>query len=493
MNNARGTGPDGEKRTELYIPREEDPEDELFGHGVSSGINFSKYEHIPVSVSGDDVVDKVNNFEEANLRPLLMSNLKKSSYSQPTPVQKHALPIIKQGRDLMACAQTGSGKTAAFLLPIIHNLLEAGVGGGQRGAEPQCPEVIIMSPTRELAIQIKDEARKFAAQSNLRAVVVYGGTSVHHQSKQVAEGCNILIATPGRLLDFVERGKISFMNVQYLVLDEADRMLDMGFKEDIDKMVRNPDMPGKGERQTLMFSATFPPEIQKMAYEFMSNYLFLVVGVVGGACTDVTQTFFQVSQYEKREKLLEIVREISDAGGAIKTLVFVETKKTADFIASYMCQSEFAATSIHGDRQQREREEALQDFKMDRKPILVATAVAARGLDIKGVSQVINYDLPKQIEEYVHRIGRTGRLGNTGRSTAFYDSGTDAGLAADLVRILGDAQQEVPDWLAEEASRNPEGMGGSGGGNARFGARDIRQGSGFAAGNVGVEEDESWD
>jgi len=255
-----------------------------------------------------------------------------------------------------------------------------------------------------------------------------------------------------------------------------------------------------------MFSATFPDEIQKMAFEFLSDdYLFLGIGRVGGACKDVAQKFEQVEQYDKREKLLNIIRESQGKNnGAIKkTLVFVETKKTADFLASYMCQSKVNATSIHGDRQQREREEALRTFKLGETPVLVATAVAARGLDIKGVEHVVNYDLPTDIDEYVHRIGRTGRVGNTGAATSFYDRGKDGGLARPLLDILAEAQQPVPNWLETEARRNPEGHHGTGGGQ-RFGGRDIRTssgpgfnqnstGPGFVAPGQPVERDDGWD
>ena len=331
---------------------EEEPVEELFHRGVSSGINFSRYENIDVKVTGSDVRPKVATFESANLHPVIMKNIRKSEYNKPTPVQKHALPNIMAGRDLMACAQTGSGKTAAFLLPVIHLLLEQGVTSkriGNRAA--QCPQVIVISPTRELAVQIKNEARKFCSGSSLRAVVAYGGTKLGQQADQIREGCNILIATPGRLLDFIDRDIVNPARVRFLILDEADRMLDMGFKEDILKMVRNPSMPGKKERQTLMFSATFPSDIQRMASEFMHHYLFLSVGIVGGACQDVTQDFHQVSHYEKREKLVEVMRNVYDnMPDTFKTLVFVEMKKTADFIASYMCQSGFPTTSIHGDR-----------------------------------------------------------------------------------------------------------------------------------------------
>jgi len=492
MGKGRGGEREGDRsRGEVYVP-DESLEENLYLHGVNSGINFSKYENIPVKVTGEEVPEKIDSFADANLQALIMANIAKSKYQSPTPVQKYALPMVLAGRDVMGCAQTGSGKTAAFLIPIIHKLLEGGVDGNA-GHGISCPEVVIMSPTRELAIQIKDEARKFCSGSPLKCVVAYGGTSVSHQANILSEGCNILVATPGRLNDFVERGRISYSRLQFLVLDEADRMLDMGFKEDIGKMVRNTDMPSKGTRQTLMFSATYPDEIQKMAFEFMSNYLFLAVGVVGGACSDVSQTFLQVPMYEKREKLLDLVRESANQsqGLPIKTLVFVETKKTADFIASYLCQSDFAATSIHGDRLQREREEALKDFKADRKPVLVATAVAARGLDIRGVQHVVNYDLPKSIDEYVHRIGRTGRLGNTGRATSFFDNQQDSGLAGDLLRVLVDSQQIVPNWLEDEARRNPEGHSGTSG--SRFGAKDIRTQSGFVQSNMPIEGDERWD
>ena len=369
-----------------YEP-EESLEEHLFDHGISSGINFQNYKDIPVKITGTSCPPKISAFSGANLSDLLLENITKSHYSTPTPIQEHAIPIILAGRDIMGCAQTGSGKTAAFLIPIIQRLLQAGAKASQtvEAATGSCyPEVVVMSPTRELAMQIKDEARKFCVGSALRCLAVYGGTSVRGSAEQLRRGCNILVATPGRLVDFVERGIINFSNVEFLVLDEADRMLDMGFREEIHKIIRNRDMPRRGERKTLMFSATFPNEIQAMAQDFMENYIFLSVGQVGGACCDVSQSLLPVSQYEKREKLLEIIRDNLQKSQPIKTLVFVEAKKTADFIAAYLSQSiESCATSIHGDRLQPERERALKDFKTGRNPVLVATAVAARGLDIK--------------------------------------------------------------------------------------------------------------
>merc|ERR1712096_375764 len=264
-------------------------------NNISSGINFSKYDKIKITVTGENKPEPVDKFSEAGLCSLLVSNITRANYTTPTPVQKYALPIIMAGRDLMACAQTGSGKTAAFLLPIINKFIEASTDGRSTDGGRVAPQAIIISPTRELAIQIYDEARKFAGGSNVHCQVAYGGTSVMSQRSMLNRGCNILVATPGRLLDFVERGYVSFKQVQFLILDEADRMLDMGFMPDIRRCVDNPSMPPKNQRQTLMFSATFPSEVQRSASDFLHSYLFLQVGLVGGACTDVKQTFHQAS------------------------------------------------------------------------------------------------------------------------------------------------------------------------------------------------------
>jgi len=464
---------------EIYIPKEMD-EDKLFESGIGSGINFDRFDKIGAKISGENPPKKIDTFKEANLRDILLENIDKSGYKKPTPIQKYAIPIVQAKRDLMGCAQTGSGKTAAFLLPILHTILENGAESNA-GASEVNPTAVIVAPTRELAIQIKDEARKFAFGSMVRAVVAYGGTSTGFQMRSLFSGCHVLIATPGRLMDFVEKGKVTFQDVKYLVLDEADRMLDMGFMPKVREIVAAASMPAKGERQTLMFSATFPNEVQTLAAEFLAdNYLFLSIGMVGCASQDVEQTILAVEKFKKRDKLTEILKE----AGSDRTLVFVETKRNADFIATYLSEQGFPTTSIHGDRLQRERECALADFKLGRMPVLVATAVAARGLDIKGVKHVINYDLPNNIDEYVHRIGRTGRVGNTGRATSFYDSGSDfdTSIASDLVRILSDAQQEVPDFLQGAGSGGGGAFGAAGG----FGGADIRSGA------KTVEEEDAW-
>ncbi|XP_054571338.1 probable ATP-dependent RNA helicase DDX4 isoform X2 [Eptesicus fuscus] len=482
-----------------YVPpAPPEDEDAIFAH-YQTGINFDKYDSILVEVSGHDVPPAILTFEEANLCQTLNNNIAKAGYTKLTPVQKYSIPIILAGRDLMACAQTGSGKTAAFLLPILAYMMRDGITAS-RFRELQEPECIIVAPTRELINQIYLEARKFSFGTCVRAVVIYGGTQFGHSVRQIAQGCNVLCATPGRLMDVISKEKIGLRQVRYLVLDEADRMLDMGFGPEMKKLISCPGMPSKEQRQTLMFSATFPEEIQRMAGEFLKpNYLFVAVGQVGGACTDVQQTVLQVGQYSKREKLVETLRNTGDE----RTMVFVETKKKADFIATFLCQEKISTTSIHGDREQREREQALGDFRCGKCPVLVATSVAARGLDIENVQHVINFDLPSTIDEYVHRIGRTGRCGNTGRAVSFFDPESDRHLAQPLVKVLSDAQQDVPAWLEEVAfSTYVPGFSGSSRENV-FTSVDTRKNyrgkstlsaAGFSSSPVpNPADDESWD
>uniref|UniRef100_A0A8C9PH43 RNA helicase n=1 Tax=Spermophilus dauricus TaxID=99837 RepID=A0A8C9PH43_SPEDA len=478
----------GPKVTYIPPPPPED-EDSIFAH-YQTGINFDKYDTILVEVSGHDAPPAILTFEEANLCQTLNNNIAKAGYTKLTPVQKYSIPIILAGRDLMACAQTGSGKTAAFLLPILAHMMRDGITAS-RFKELQEPECIIVAPTRELINQIYLEARKFSFGTCVRAVVIYGGTQLGHSIRQIVQGCNILCATPGRLMDIIGKEKIGLKQVKYLVLDEADRMLDMGFGPEMKKLIY----------YSLLFSANFPEENQRLAGEFLkSNYLFVAVGQVGGACRDVQQTILQVGQYSKREKLVEILRNIGDE----RTMVFVETKKKADFIATFLCQEKISTTSIHGDREQREREQALGDFRCGKCPVLVATSVAARGLDIENVQHVINFDLPCTIDEYVHRIGRTGRCGNTGRAISFFDPESDNHLAQPLVKVLSDAQQDVPAWLEEIAfSTYVPGFSGSSRGNVfasvdtrkNYQAKSTLNAAGFSSSSQAPNpvDDESWD
>jgi ATP-dependent RNA helicase DDX3X len=501
---AAGSG-DGKWVDGKHVPGPANPrvERELFGVAndpskQQTGINFEKYDDIPVEASGTDVPEPVNSFTKPPLDDHLLMNIELSGYKVPTPVQKYSIPIVMGGRDLMACAQTGSGKTGGFLFPILSQAYQngpslppaqQGQGFRQRKAHPTS---LILAPTRELVSQIYDEARKFAYRSWVRPCVVYGGADIGSQLRQIERGCDLLVATPGRLVDLIERGRISLQLIKYLVLDEADRMLDMGFEPQIRRIVEGEDMPGTAQRQTLMFSATFPRDIQMLARDFLKDYIFLSVGRVGSTSENITQRVEYVEDVDKRSVLLDIL-QASEKG---LTLIFVETKRMADNLCDFLINQHFPATSIHGDRTQRERERALEMFRTGHCPILVATAVAARGLDIPNVTHVVNYDLPTDIDDYVHRIGRTGRAGNTGTSTAFFNRG-NRGVVRDLIDLLKEANQEVPSFL-ESIARESSFGGPRGGGGGRSGGRgrgtanrDVRSfqrqggGQGFGGGGGG--------
>uniref|UniRef100_A0A7N9AW73 RNA helicase n=1 Tax=Mastacembelus armatus TaxID=205130 RepID=A0A7N9AW73_9TELE len=360
-------------------PRNERLEHELFS-GSNTGINFEKYDDIPVEATGQNCPRHIESFQDVDMGEIVMGNIALSRYTRPTPVQKYAIPIVKSKRDLMACAQTGSGKTAAFLLPILSQIYTDGPGealnaakeNGKYGRRKQYPISLVLAPTRELALQIYDEARKFSYRSRVRPCVVYGGADIGQQIRDLERGCHLLVATPGRLVDMMERGKIGLDHCKYLVLDEADRMLDMGFEPQIRRIVEQDTMPHKGVRQTMMFSATFPKEIQILARDFLEEYIFLAVGRVGSTSENITQKVVWVEESDKRSFLLDL---LSATGKDSLTLVFVETKKGADALEDFLYREGYACTSIHGDRSQRDREEALNQFRSGKCPILVATAV----------------------------------------------------------------------------------------------------------------------
>ncbi|KAJ7524518.1 hypothetical protein O6H91_17G009200 [Diphasiastrum complanatum] len=321
----------------------------------NSGINFDAYEDIPVETSGKDVPPPVNTFGEIDLGGPLNVNIQRCKYVKPTPVQKHAIPISLAGRDLMACAQTGSGKTAAFCFPIIAGLLHGPPRGQPFRGRQAFPSALILSPTRELSCQIHDEAKKFAHQTGIKVVVAYGGTPIHHQLRELERGVDILVATPGRLSDLLERARISLSMVKYLALDEADRMLDMGFEPQIRKIVEQMDMPPVGQRQTMFFSATFPKEIQRLAADFLYNYIFLAVGRVGSSTDLINQKVEYVNDADKRSVLMDLIHAQNCKNFHSQqplTLVFVETKRGADALEDWLCRMGFPATTIHGDRTQ---------------------------------------------------------------------------------------------------------------------------------------------
>ncbi|XP_066266907.1 ATP-dependent RNA helicase DDX3X-like isoform X2 [Branchiostoma lanceolatum] len=473
------------------LPRNERMERELFGKS-NTGINFDKYEDIPVEATGDSCPQHISEFTDLDLGEIISNNIKLTNYSKPTPVQKYAIPIARANRDLMACAQTGSGKTAAFLIPILSLIYENGPQGlpqesgrdyrhgrqyGGSGSRKRYPLALVLAPTRELASQIYEEAKKFAYRSHVRPCVVYGGADIGGQMRDLERGCHLLVGTPGRLVDMMERGRIGLDYIKYLILDEADRMLDMGFEPQIRRIVEQDTMPGTGKRRTMMFSATFPKEIQMLARDFLDNYIFLAVGRVGSTSDNITQKVVWVDEQDKRSFLLDL---LNATGPDSLTLTFVETKKGADALEDFLYREGYqGVSSIHGDRSQREREEALMTFRTGKTPILVATAVAARGLDIPNVKHVINFDLPSDIDEYVHRIGRTGRVGNLGLATSFFND-KNRNVVRDLVDILIESKQELPSWLESMAyeERRQQSSGRNRGRNrfqGGFGSRDYRQ------------------
>ncbi|XP_055904795.1 ATP-dependent RNA helicase bel [Eupeodes corollae] len=483
-----------EKRCEVDYtslgPRDERIELELFGT-ANTGINFNKYEDIPVEATGNQVPSHITTFNDVNLTDIVKNNIALARYDTPTPVQKYAIPIIITGRDLMACAQTGSGKTAAFLVPILNQMYEHGVSdpppsNRMSNRRKQYPLGLVLAPTRELATQIFEEAKKFSYRSKMRPAVLYGGNNTVEQMRELDRGCHLIVATPGRLEDMITRGKVCLDNIRFLVLDEADRMLDMGFEPQIRRIVERSNMPATGERQTLMFSATFPKAIQELASDFLHNYIFLAVGRVGSTSENITQTILWVNEQEKRSYLLDLLRSIKEGLEYSKdslTLIFVETKKGADSLEEFLYKCNHPVTSIHGDRSQKEREEALRCFRSGDCPILVATAVAARGLDIPHVKHVINFDLPSDVEEYVHRIGRTGRMGNLGVATSFFNE-KNRNICGELMQLLIETKQEIPPFLEEMMASDRSHSGGKrssnrGSGSNRyggaFGSRDYRQ------------------
>uniref|UniRef100_A0A5K3EWH9 RNA helicase n=1 Tax=Mesocestoides corti TaxID=53468 RepID=A0A5K3EWH9_MESCO len=332
-------------------------EEELFCNNTpKANINLELYDSIPVKQSGPDwtAIDPLTSFTDVQLNSVLVENIERAQYVHPTPVQKYALPIVLAKRDLMACAQTGSGKTAAFLLPILHMMLEKsknienaedskskGNQSVQAGiASPTC---LILAPTRELSCQIFDEARRFAYRSEIKPCVVYGGAPVNNQLRDLSRGCDLLVATPGRLVDVIGREKVTLENVNFLVLDEADRMLDMGFEPQIRKIVEQNGMPDSSQRQTLMFSATFPTEIQTLAKDFLKNYIFLAVGRVGSTSENISQEIFYIQDRDKPERLVRILREkvVSAAPpsrtGGSRPRVYFNTRNIDGPVCSIFC------------------------------------------------------------------------------------------------------------------------------------------------------------
>mmetsp|Transcript_56505 Transcript_56505/g.123553 ORF Transcript_56505/g.123553 Transcript_56505/m.123553 type:complete len:681 (-) Transcript_56505:113-2155(-) len=473
---------------------EDKPEVEVFGEArtrSSAGIEFDKYDAIPVDITGRDIenIKPIQKFSDAKLVDSLFDNLRRCGYDRPTPVQRHSIPIVVGGRDLMACAQTGSGKTCGFMVPCLESLLRTGPPPppyhGTKRPRPM-PCALVLAPTRELAAQIYGEACKFSWSTGIRCCIIYGGVDMQEQKRDMEKGCDILIATPGRLIDVVDRGHVSLELIQFFILDEADRMLDMGFEPNVRQIVTQTNMGASSQfvRQSMMFSATFANEVQLMAKDFLNDYVFITIGRVGSASELIKQYVEYAEDIpSKRKKLEHSIQKHRPADGL--AVVFVETKKTANELELYLYNAGVQVTAIHGDRVQAEREEALACFKSGANPVLVATNVAARGLDIPNVALVVNFDMPHDIDDYVHRIGRTGRAGRKGVAIAFVNERCP--YLHELGNLLSEANQEIPSWFGE-LCRNARPRGkGKGKGDSRFGGQDIRM-EGDASGITAIAD-----
>jgi len=369
-------------------------------------------------------------FRDLGLLPFFTDKCEQLGYTEPTPIQKQAIPVLLQGGDILASAETGTGKTAAFLLPILQML---GDNKGKPGTR-----VLVLSPTRELANQTEAFCRKFAPKG-ITCTAIIGGAGYKRQMDSLRRGANLIIATPGRLIDFMDQGLINFSSLTHLVLDEADRMLDMGFLPSIKRIIKV--IPAK--RQTLFFSATMSPEIEHIAHAMLKDPTFIEVSPRGKASGLIEQTAYPVAQQSKMPLLLDLL----DKEDFDRVLVFTRTKRGADRLAHILEKRSHKSNRIHGDRSQSQREAALLSFKQGHTNVLVATDVAARGIDIDSVSHVINYDIPEAPEDYVHRIGRTGRAGNKGRAITLFTVAEEHSMRA-IERLTGERVERIvlPDF-----------------------------------------------
>jgi ATP-dependent RNA helicase RhlE len=405
-------------------------------------------------------------FELLGLKPELLRAVSEKGYTTPSPIQSQAIPAVLSGRDLIAGAQTGTGKTAAFVLPMLQRLTESQQSG-------RTPRALVLTPTRELAAQVAESAREYGKYVSLRTAVVFGGVSIGPQINALRSGCDLLIATPGRLLDLAEQRAVDLRNVQYFVLDEADRMLDMGFIHALRRILKL--LPP--QRQNLMFSATYSEEIRELAKRFLRDPATVEVAARNATADRVDQTVYRVSKDHKRHLLAHLIGN----GNWHQVLVFTRTKHGANRLAQQLEANGIRSAAIHGNKSQGARVRALADFKDNKVVALVATEVAARGLDIKELPHVVNYELPNVPEDYVHRIGRTARAGGTGSAVSLV-SPDEASLLRDIERVLRRSLPIAP--LPEyPVSASPAGSSGDDRPPRQYG--DNRHGGGRSGGGGG--------
>ena len=382
----------------------------------------ARLEFMATATIEEEPLNDGQGFRALGLRGPVLDAVRDAGYVEPTPIQAQAIPLILKGRDIMGLAQTGTGKTAAFTLPIIERLL-----GG-----PRRTRVLILTPTRELCVQVEESFRKYAKHAPIAVASVFGGVPLDPQERALRRGVDVVVATPGRLIDHLERRNVVFDDLEVLVLDEADRMLDMGFAPQINRIVD--DVPAY--RQTLLFSATMPPEVEALARKYLRKPLVVQVGRRSSAASTVKHYVYPVPRDRKSALLADLLRRES----MDSVLVFTRTKHGADRVVRHLEREGIEAAAMHADKTQVQRMRALEDFKSGRARVLVATDIAQRGLDISGISHVINYDVPQQAEDYVHRIGRTGRAAKEGDAFTFM-APDEIAMVRTIERIIG---QEIP-------------------------------------------------
>lgn len=365
-------------------------------------------------------------FKELNIDQNILKALDAQGYETPTPIQSQAIPIVLDGHDILGCAQTGTGKTAAFSIPIIQLLCER--SKGQTNAKRRDIKALVLTPTRELAIQIDESFQNYGKYSAIKTCVIFGGVGQKPQTDTLNRGVDVLIATPGRLLDLINQGFISLKQIEFFVLDEADRMLDMGFIHDIKRLL--PMLPKV--RQTLFFSATMPPEISKLADTILNKPRRVEVTPVSSTVDRIEQSLYHVEKKEKTALLIDLLSDKTMES----VLVFTRTKHGADKIVKSLVKAGITSEAIHGNKSQNARVRALSNFKERRTRVLLATDIAARGIDIDSLSHVVNFDLPNVPETYVHRIGRTGRAGLEGTAISFCDA-EEGPLLKDIEKLIG--------------------------------------------------------
>ncbi|KAM4023090.1 putative ATP-dependent RNA helicase DDX17 [Anomaloglossus baeobatrachus] len=409
-----------------------------------------------ITVRGINCPKPVYDFQQANFPQYVMDVIMDQRFKEPTPIQCQGFPLALSGRDMVGIAQTGSGKTLAYLLPAMVHINHQPYL--ERGDGPIC---LVLAPTRELAQQVQQVADDYGKSSRLKSTCIYGGAPKGPQIRDLERGVEICIATPGRLIDFLEAGKTNLRRCTYLVLDEADRMLDMGFEPQIRKIVDQI----RPDRQTLMWSATWPKEVRQLAEDFLRDYVQINVGNLElSANHNILQIVDVCQESEKDHKLIQLMEEIM-AEKENKTIIFVETKRRCDDLTRRMRRDGWPAMCIHGDKSQQERDWVLNEFRSGKAPILIATDVASRGLDVEDVKFVINYDYPNSSEDYVHRIGRTARSTNKGTAYTFFTPG-NLKQARELVKVLQEANQTINPKLMQLVDHGRG--GGGGGGRSRY-------------------------